>query len=88
MIEADGAKRLPLKVPGEWEPVIPDFTDLVVGVIGMDAVGQMIRESCHRPERVAAFLNKEQTDPVTGSGCHTYCGVRQGFKKSSRTTSI
>ena len=31
----------------------------------MDAVGQMIRESCHRPERVAAFLNKEQTDPVT-----------------------
>ncbi len=65
LIEADGAKRLPLKVPGEWEPVIPDFTDLVVGVIGMDAVGQMIRESCHRPERVAAFLNKEQTDPVT-----------------------
>ena len=56
---------VPLKVPGEWEPVIPDFTDLVVGVIGMDAVGQMIRESCHRPERVAAFLNKEQTDPVT-----------------------
>lgn len=48
LIEADGAKRLPLKVPGEWEPVIPDFTDLVVGVIGMDAVGQMIRESCHR----------------------------------------
>ena len=40
MIEADGAKRLPLKVPGEWEPVIPDFTDLVVGVIGMDAVGR------------------------------------------------
>ena len=31
----------------------------------MDAVGQMIRESCHRSERVAAFLNKEQTDPVT-----------------------
>ena len=25
LIEADGAKRLPLKVPGEWEPVIPDF---------------------------------------------------------------
>ena len=75
MIEADGAKRLPLKVPGEWEPVIPDFTDLVVGVIGMDAVGQMIRESCHRPERVAAFLNKEQTDPVTEADVITYCGV-------------
>lgn len=25
LIEADGAKRLPLKVPGEREPVIPEF---------------------------------------------------------------
>ena len=82
LIEADGAKRLPLKVPGEWEPVIPDFTDLVVGVIGMDAVGQMIRESCHRPERVAAFLNKEQTDPVTEADVIRIAVSEKALKKA------
>lgn len=37
LIEADGAKRLPLKVPGEREPVIPEFAEMVIGVVGVDA---------------------------------------------------
>ena len=65
LIEADGAKRLPLKVPGEWEPVIPEFVDLVIGVIGMDALGEPIRKTCHRPEKVAAFLGKRMEEAVT-----------------------
>lgn len=64
MIEADGAKRLPLKVPEKWEPVIPDFADLVIGVIGMDAIGQPINMSCHRKECAATFLEKRVTDLV------------------------
>lgn len=64
LIEADGAKRLPLKVPGEREPVIPEFTDLVIGVAGMDALGQPMGEICHRPERVADFLGKEIKKPI------------------------
>lgn len=40
LIEADGAKRLPLKVPEEWEPVIPELVDLLIGVVGMDALGE------------------------------------------------
>ena len=46
LIEADGAKRLPLKVPGEWEPVIPEFAEVVTGVIGMDALGAPLEKSC------------------------------------------
>ena len=64
LIEADGAKRLPLKVPGEWEPVIPEFVDLVIGVVGMDALGEPIRKTCHRPEKVAAFLGKGMEEAV------------------------
>lgn len=64
LIEADGAKRLPLKVPGEWEPVIPEFVDLVIGVVGMDALGEPIRKTCHRPEKVAAFLGKRMEETV------------------------
>lgn len=65
LIEADGAKRLPLKVPGEWEPVIPEFVDLVIGVAGMDALGEPIRKTCHRPEKVSAFLGKGMEEAVT-----------------------
>ena len=65
LIEADGAKRLPLKVPGEWEPVIPEFAEVVTGVIGMDALGVPIEKSCHRPERTAAFLGKGIEEAVT-----------------------
>ena len=27
LIEADGSRRMPLKWPAPWEPVVPDFTD-------------------------------------------------------------
>ena len=64
LIEADGAKRYPLKVPASWEPVIWGQTDLVIAVAGMDAAGKPIQEVCHRPENVADFLGKEAEEKV------------------------
>ncbi len=49
LVEADGAKRLPLKAPAEYEPVIPPCADAVAAVAGMDAVGQAVGAVCHRP---------------------------------------
>lgn len=40
LIEADGARRLPLKAPYDHEPVIPPDTSLVVPVAGIDVLGQ------------------------------------------------
>ena len=65
LIEADGAKRLPLKVPGEREPVIPEFAEMVIGVVGVDALGEPIQKTCHRPEKVADFLGKGMEEAVT-----------------------
>ena len=65
LIEADGAKKCPLKVPASWEPVIWGQTDLVIAVAGMDAAGKPIQEVCHRPENVADFLGKEAEEKVT-----------------------
>ena len=65
LIEADGAKRCPLKVPASWEPVIWKQTDLVIAVVGMDAAGKPIREVCHRPECVADFIGKETEEKLT-----------------------
>ena len=65
LIEADGSRRLPVKVPEQWEPVIPDFADMVIGVIGLDCLGVPIRQTAHRVERTAEFLGKSPDAPVT-----------------------
>jgi len=38
IVEADGASGRPIKAPIASEPVIPDFTDLVIPVVGLDSV--------------------------------------------------
>jgi probable selenium-dependent hydroxylase accessory protein YqeC len=44
IVEADGAARKPIKAPNETEPVYPASTNLVIGVIGLDCIGQKITE--------------------------------------------
>jgi probable selenium-dependent hydroxylase accessory protein YqeC len=57
LVEADGSKRLPLKMPEYHEPVILAGTNLVIGICGIDAIGKSIKEVCHRPNLVVQFLN-------------------------------
>ena len=56
LIEADGAKRFPLKVPADREPVIRKETELVVCVAGMSALGRPLREACFRWELLPETL--------------------------------
>lgn len=56
LVEADGAKTLPLKVPAQHEPVILAGSNLVVGVCGVDAIGKSVNKTCHRSNLVAKFL--------------------------------
>lgn len=65
LVEADGAKRLPLKAPAEHEPVIPDSAGLVIAVAGLDGIGQMIAEVAFRPAYYAVLCGKAETDLVT-----------------------
>lgn len=65
LVEADGSKRLPIKAPASWEPVLPDGTDLVVGVVGLDALGwPMDERTVHRPERFAAVAGCAPGEPI------------------------
>lgn len=50
LIEADGAKRLPLKIPKEGEPVIVKNTYAVIGCAGLDCIGRPWKEQCFRWE--------------------------------------
>ena len=47
-IEADGAKRMPCKVPAAHEPVLLADSDLVIAVCGLDALGKTLEEVCFR----------------------------------------
>lgn len=48
LIEADGAKHMPCKVPNEKEPVLLPESDIVIAVAGMDALGNTLEEVCFR----------------------------------------
>ena len=85
LIEADGAKRQPLKVPETWEPVIPVWTDMVIGVLGLDCLGKKISDTAHRPDKVAAFLKKEVTEQVEPEDIIKIAISEKGLKKYADT---
>jgi probable selenium-dependent hydroxylase accessory protein YqeC len=45
LVEADGAAKRPLKAPAPHEPVIPQNSGWVVGVVGLDSVGQTLDDN-------------------------------------------
>jgi len=58
IIEADGARNLPIKAPAEHEPPIPDFVDTVITVIGLSGLGKPLTEEwVHRPQIYSALVD-------------------------------
>lgn len=64
MVEADGARKMPMKVPAGHEPVIDPRTTHVLSVYGLDAVGEMLGNVCFREELAEAILRKKRYDHV------------------------
>lgn len=62
-VEADGAKRLPLKIPRDGEPVLPKECDFLVTVAGLSALDQPWREVCHRFSLVSEQISGETVTP-------------------------
>lgn len=81
LVEADGSRQKPVKVPVEHEPVLFPASDLVIGVLGMNSVGQRILEAAHRPEDVAAFLNTSVEHRITEEDLEKIAESPLGLKK-------
>jgi probable selenium-dependent hydroxylase accessory protein YqeC len=64
-LEADGSKRLPLKVPAEKEPVLLESCDIVIAVAGMSALGQPLENVCFRLAHAETLLGKTGKERVT-----------------------
>lgn len=65
LVEADGAKMLPLKAHAQHEPVIPACAEHVICVVGIDGVGAPVSQACHRPELYAQRAGVSVDDAVT-----------------------
>ena len=65
LVEADGARRLPLKAHAAWEPVIPACSGRTILVLGASGLGHPVREKVHRPELFCELAGCTPDDPAT-----------------------
>jgi molybdenum cofactor cytidylyltransferase len=52
LVEADGSRMQPFKVPADHEPAVPPQTTLLIPVVGIQAVNGRIATTAHRPQRM------------------------------------
>lgn len=93
LVEADGSAGRPFKAPADHEPVIPDSTDLLIAVVGVEAVGaRLTREDVHRPERIEALTGLRPGEVITPAVVarvllHPW-GITKGRPRRSRTVAL
>ncbi|MCR1899283.1 selenium cofactor biosynthesis protein YqeC [Irregularibacter muris] len=67
LVEADGANRKPFKAHASHEPALPEKSDVVIIVVGIDALGKPITEQyVHRPKNILNILHlgEEEQDTI------------------------
>lgn len=66
IVEADGAKSLPVKAPDIHEPVVPITTDIMIGCIGLDSYHQPLCPSwAHRYQLLAKLTAQQIGSKIT-----------------------
>lgn len=81
LVEADGAKRLPCKAPAAHEPRIPSQADIVIGVLGLSALGKRLDEACFRREEAMALLGRGGEHRLTGGDLAALLLSERGAQK-------
>ena len=56
LLESDGAKGYPCKMPREHEPVLHPETDCVIGVFGVSSIGKPLGEVCFGCKKAMELL--------------------------------
>ncbi len=90
LIEADGARMLPLKAPAEHEPVIPKWVDAVIVLAGMSVLGKPLSsDTVFRPEVFGKLGKMKEGEVITVEGlgsvlCHSKGGLKGIPEKAKR----
>lgn len=81
-VEADGSRGRPLKAPGDLEPLVPDFTNTLVPVMGASAFGHLLSADwVHRPETASELLGEPIGVELTPERVAKLMGSRAGGLK-------
>lgn len=65
LIEADGSRHCPIKVPRAGEPVILPQTDTVIAVMGMSALGKPLEDGCFGLPEAVELLSTDAKHLLT-----------------------
>jgi len=89
LVEADGAAGRPLKAPAELEPVIPDCTTQVVGIVGLNGAGQPLSDQwVFRPERFEKLSGLAQGSAVTEAAIAAVLVHEKGIFKNAPAAAV
>ena len=89
IVEADGAAGKPIKAPAFHEPVIPQCTQWLVAVIGLEAVGKPLNEKwAFRPQLVSKITGLNQGASISESAIAKLFvdtnGIMRGFSAQTK----
>lgn len=82
LIEADGSRGLPCKAPAAHEPVLLPETDVVIGVMGLDALDKPVGDICLRAEIVQQLLGCDAQHLLTEEDMAKILLSAQGTRKN------
>jgi probable selenium-dependent hydroxylase accessory protein YqeC len=84
LVEADGAAGRSIKVPGPDEPVIPACSNIVIGVVGLDAIGKPLdNRSVFRPRLFSTITGLVMGEPLTESVVAAAILHKEGIMKGA-----
>jgi probable selenium-dependent hydroxylase accessory protein YqeC len=89
VVEADGAAGKSLKAPAEHEPVIPQCTRWVIGIVGLNAVGKPLTEKwAFRPQLVSKITGLAQGASINEAAIAEVLtnanGIMKGFPAQAK----
>lgn len=82
LCEADGSKHHPCKAPAAHEPVLLPDSDIVLAVVGMDALGCPLAQACQRPQLAAELLGCSLDSVINEQMLAALLLSEQGSRKS------
>lgn len=89
LVEADGAAGCLIKAPASHEPVVPQSTQVTIGVLNLQAIGQRLSlETTHRLPLVLGLLGKQTGDPIVWSDLATLATHSRGIFQYSQGRKI
>jgi len=87
LVEADGSRHLPIKVPAYYEPKIFEPFDAVIAVAGLSALGKPLSQVCHRANLASTLLGVSLETLVTPFMLARILTSEQGQFKNVRNPS-